>query len=380
MISSRASMSNTAALDPFPPETVLVTGFPGFAARRFAATIANRSETERLFLLADEKAAPQTREFCATLPNEIDAKVLLGDVRDLDLGLSGDEHRALVSQLTTVHHIAGLENLDVDKQTAHRLNVNGTRRVLDLAAECRRLRRMCHWSSVSVSGKRKGVVMEDELDVGQLFHNVYEETRFLGESLAEEAKAHLPVTILRPGNIIGDSTTGEMHHPSGHHLMEWIVTNALKLNAPMRGRGTAPLHVVPIDFVVAAAHQLSMDSAAAGRTFHIVDPCPLSAKRVFELVSHHADATRRGFIPAGIARTVLRTPGLERLARMPLTFLDSLDRQVFYNCRHTLELLERTDIRCPAFDRYVDQLIRFVKKQSVPPAAPLEESQPNAFP
>ena len=98
------------------------------------------------------------------------------------------------------------------------------------------------------------------------------------------------------------------------------------------------------------------------RAMYNADPNPLPARRVYELVAEHA-RTRppRGFIPGRLARTLLRTPGIEKLARGPLAFLDSFDHQVFYNQRTTQELLEGTGLRCPSFEKYVANLVKYVQ-------------------
>ena len=70
----------------------------------------------------------------------------------------------------------------------------------------------------------------------------------------------------------------------------------------------------------------------------------------------------RGSIPSGIARALLRTPGLAKMARAPLAFLDAFNHMAFYNCRNTLEDLRATGIHCPSFDRYVDNLIGYVRE------------------
>jgi thioester reductase-like protein len=214
-----------------------------------------------------------------------------------------------------------------------------------------------------VSGKRRGVVLEEELDHGQPFHNFYEETKFEAEKLAQAAQRRLPMTILRPGLIVGDSRTGEIDKLDGpYYLVVLIATNSLQLRVPLPGRGTAPLHLVPIDYVIDAGYQLGLDEQAAGHTFHLTDPNPLPARRVYELVAERSRGKlARGFLPAGLTRTLLRAPGIERLARAPLSFLESFDRQCFYNSRHAAALLEPAGIRCPPFDSYVDNLVQFVR-------------------
>lgn len=345
-------------------ERILITGFPAFTARRMIAKLLTSDPTADVRVLARDKFAGEARDFLGRVPGGDRARVVVGDVCDMDLGLASAEYHALSADLTTIHHLAGIYYQGVDPATARRVNVSGTRGIVELARDCGRLRRLVHWSTASVSGKRRGVVLEDELDEGQGFHNAYEETKFDAERIAREAMRHLPVTVLRPGVIVGDSRTGEIDKFDGpYYLVVLIATNALQVHLPLPGRGTAPMHVVPIDFVIDAAYALSVDPRAAGRTFHLTDPNPLSARRVYELVAEHSNtAAPRGFIPGRLVRNLLRTPGIERLARGPLSFLDSFDHQVFYNTRALQELLAGTGIACPPFDSYVTELVRYVRE------------------
>jgi thioester reductase-like protein len=347
------------------PEVVLVTGFPSFTARRMALEILARDGEARVFLLARAKFADQARELAAALPPDQAARleVVEGDVCDMDLGLSGREYATLAGEITSIQHMAGIYYMGVDRATARRVNVDGTRGVLELAGDASRLRRVCHWSTAAVSGRRKGVVLEEELDEGQSFHNFYEETKFEAEKLARAAQRHLPITILRPGIIVGDSATGEIDKLDGpYYLIVLVSTNVLQMRVPLPGRGTAPLHLVPIDFVIRAGYQLSRDERAAGKTFHLTDPNPLPGRRVYQLVAELSQGKlSRGFLPASLARTLLRTPGLDRLTRAPLSVFESFDRQCFYNCRGAMALLKGTGIECPPFDRYAENLVQFVR-------------------
>ena len=345
-------------------ERILVTGFPAFTARRMIAKLLAEDATADVRVLARDKFAAEAKDFLARVPGGERARVVVGDVCDMDLGLASAEYHALTADLTTIHHLAGIYYQGVDPSTARRVNVSGTRGVVELARDCGRLRRLVHWSTASVSGKRRGVILEDELDEGQGFHNAYEETKFDAERIAREAMRHLPVTVLRPGVIVGDSRTGEIDKFDGpYYLVVLIATNALQVHLPLPGRGTAPMHVAPIDFVIDAAYALSIDPRAAGKTFHLTDPNPLPARRIYELVAEHSNtAAPRGFIPGRLVRNLLRTPGIERLARGPLSFLDSFDHQVFYNSRATQELLAGTGIACPPFDTYVAALVKYVRE------------------
>jgi thioester reductase-like protein len=352
--------------DPRPDERVLVTGYPAFTAVRMIRRLLAADDTTRVIVLARDKFAAEARELLDSLPDDQSARaeIVRGDVCNMDLGLSGSEYRRLTEELTTIHHLAGIYYMGVDKATAHKVNVEGTRGVIDLAGDSVRLRRLCHWSTAAVSGKRRGVIMEDDLDAGQSFHNFYEETKFQAELLARAAQRHLPVTVFRPSIIVGDSQTGEIDKFDGpYYLMVLMVTNSLQVHLPLPGRGVAPMHLVPIDFVIDAGYRLGIDARAAGRTFHLTDPNPLPARRLYELVAERSSTKPpRGVIPRGLARALLKTPGLEKLARAPLAFLESFDQQVYYNSMNAAELLNEAEIFCPPLPSYLDALVHYVRE------------------
>jgi len=187
----------------------------------------------------------------------------------------------------------------------------------------------------------------------------------------------LPITILRPSIIVGDSRTGEIDKLDGpYYLMVLIATNASGLRLPMLGRGDSPLHLVPIDYVIDAAWHVVRRDGAAGKTFHIVDPAPLTARQVFEGVAEHAQTEKpRGHIPRPLARAVLRTPGLARLGKGPLAFVDVLDHAVHYDQTNTAQALAGSTLRCPSLAEYLPVLVRFVLDvtRTAPPVRDAED-------
>ncbi len=364
----------------------LVTGFPSYTAQRLARRLLEKHPEERLYLLTRDKFLEAAARFLETLgAARTRVKILEGDVCDMDLGLGGGEYKALAAEVTAIHHTAAVYYLGAKRELVERVNIDGTRTVLELAGDCNNLRRMVHWSSAQVSGARSGVILEEELDCGQRFRNVYEETKFKAELLAREAQRRIPITILRPGIIVGDSQTGEIDRFDGpYYLLVLIVSSPVNVSLPLPGRGNAPLNLVPIDFVVDAAVALADDPRAAGGTFHLTDPCPFSARAVYEIAALRADRKApRGVIPTGLARALLRAPGLERLARAPLAFLEAFNHLALYNCRHTLALLDgtpdRPSIRCPPFDLYVDNLVRYLREVQAQKRQRLEEEAFDPF-
>ncbi|GAB4524703.1 MAG: SDR family oxidoreductase [Haliangiales bacterium] len=345
--------------------TTLITGFPAYLSQRMARAAVAAGPAARVLLLCQDDATAAATAFLDTLPesHRERVQVVLGEVGAMDLGMSGVDYRQVTAETTIIHHITGADALSADAGTLRRLHLHGAHNLIELATACTRLRRMCHFSSAQVAGKRTGVVLEEELDEGQSFRNIYEEIQCAAEKRIRAAMARLPITVLRPSVIVGDSQTGEIDRFDGpYYLMSLIMRNATQVNLPLPGRGTAPLHLVPIDYVIAAAEALSHDGRAAGGTFHLVDPNPLSARRVYELVAEHAHTAQpRGSIPTGLARTLMRAPGIERLARAPRAFMDAFDHQVFYNSRRAHERLAPAGVFCPPFDSYVGPLLRYLE-------------------
>ena len=362
-------------------DIALVTGFPAFTAKRMIKKLLAPKddpvaggrpkgprateppeELSKLYVLAQPKFAADAQRLLDTIPGHERAEVLVGDVCDMDLGLSSVEYHALSNELTWIHHLAGIYFMGVDDAMARRVNVTGTRTMLELARDCGRLERVVHWSTAMLSGDRKGTFYEEDLEAGQRFHNAYERTKYEAEKLVRAAMRRLPITVLRPGIIVGDSKTGEIDKLDGpYYLMVLIATNSSGLRLPLLGRGDAPLHLVPIDYVIDAAYHVGRHEGSAGKTFHIVDPAPLTARQVFDGVAEHANTEKpRGHIPRQIARAVLRTPGLSRLGRGPLAFVDVLDHAVHYDQTNTAHALAGTPLHCPPLADYLGVLVEHV--------------------
>jgi len=348
------------------PETYFVTGFPGFIGKRLVEYIVRKEPEAHVYALVQPKHLKEAQQVAASLQGAgATLELLTGDVVDMHLGLSGDEYQRLCEQVTHIYHLAAVFYLGVPKETAWRINVDGTRNVLELARDCEHLARLNHFSTCHVSGDRLGVIAEDELECGQGFRNVYEETKFQAERLLQRASSSLPITIFRPCSVVGDSRTGEIDRFEGpYYLGILMVTSPLVMPMPLPGNGVAPLNVVPVDYVVEAVWALSHDPRAEGRTFHLVDPNPMSARRVYEMIAEKANKRLPRFnLSARAADVMMRLPLLEKLARPQRAALSYVNHLAIYNCHNTLELLDGTGVRCPPLSLYLDQLVAYVREQ-----------------
>ncbi len=349
-------------------DVVLVTGFPAryLAVRVVEKVLADAPRAEVRCVVPEEEMARALAAIDA-LPEASRSRVRLleGRPSSMDMGLSGAEYRALAAEVRIIHHCGGVAHVSVAKKVAEQENVGGMREVLELASTAPDLERVVHWSSATVSGARRGYVLEDELSDHHGFHNDLERTLLAAERLLRRAGERVPFVVLRPSTVVGDSVTGEIDTFEGPYLLVLLMLGAPgELRLPMPGRGDTPMNLVPIDYVVEAGMHIARHPKALGRTFHVVDPDPLTARRVIELI---ADATGRpvprAFVPGQVTTTLLRTPGLSQFSHVPRAFLDQLRTEVVYDDRNAKELLANSGIRCPAFEDYVEVLVRYVRGQ-----------------
>lgn len=349
-------------------DVVLLTGYPSLVARAACAEVLASDPSARVVAVVRGKFAADAEAARAELPPGQRERVrfLEGDAASIDLGLSGAEFKGLVREVTRIHHSAEVTYLGVDRKTAERLNVDGAAEILEFASACDGLEALVFHSTAHVSGDRRGAVYEDDLAAGQSFRTVVEETKARAEKMMRAAMDRLPIVVVRPATIVGDSRTGEVDRFDGPYLgVLLVVTSPPDLALPLPGRGDQPLNLVPIDWVARAAVALGRDPAARGRTFHLVDPNPLPARRVFELVAR-AGGRRgpRGSIPANLAKALLRAPGLERIAQSPRAFLETLTTAVVYDARHADERLAALGVPpCPPLESYIDRLVEFVQER-----------------
>lgn len=349
-------------------ETVVVTGLPTLLARRIVQRVVEAPHSQVVGVVRT-KFLEAARAFVDELPGDARKRVTLleGDAASMDLGLSGAEFRKLAADVDLVHHAAQVTYFGVDERTAEAVNVRATKEALELARAASHLRAFVHHSTAYVSGDRRGLVLESELDRGQRPRNVVEETKLRAEKIVQRAARDLPTIVLRPTTVIGDSKTGEVDRLDGPYLLVLLLlTSPAELGFPLPTQGDALLHLVPIDFVADAAVAIGRDPRAVGRTFHLCDPAPLTVKKTFELVARAAGRRLpRGFIPANLTKALLRTPGLERFVKSPRAFLDQLATPVQYSTRNTEAILDGAEIAAPPFESYVETMVGYVRERVV---------------
>jgi nucleoside-diphosphate-sugar epimerase len=348
--------------------TILMTGFPGFLGGLLLPRLLAGTDDSavcvvqpRYAALAEQRLDRIVQEHSA-LAGRI--RLVPGDITQPRLGL--EEPSALVADVTEVWHLAAVYDLAVTRDLGMRVNVEGTRYVLDLAADCPGLERFQYFSTCYVSGRYAGPFIEDDLEVGAPFNNYYEETKHLAEAEVRSRMAQgLPTTIYRPSIVLGDSRTGETQKYDGLYFAIQLLLRQPRVAAlPVFGDPTAyRANVVPCDFVIEAVAHLARLPGSLGRTYHLADPHPLTVDEWYDAL---AAATGRRVVRVPMPRhltreAVARVPGASSLLGLPPQLLDYFVHPTHYLTDQARADLAGTDIACPPFTSYADAVVGFMR-------------------
>ena len=202
-------------------------------------------------------------------------EIVSGDLCRPGLGLA--DARQMLAGVSAIWHSAAYTGFDEgSRQINYDTNVLGTMNVLALAEELHLP--LVYISTAYVSGKRQGLIREDELNLGQAFHNPYEWTKCQAETLVHQwaQRTGLKAIILRPSIILGDSITGRIvHFNTVYHLMRLFDSSVVTRGDGVRvlGRADATKNMLPVDYFARAAWHI-VERGEPG-TYHLTNPSPM---------------------------------------------------------------------------------------------------------
>ena len=268
---------------------LLLTGATGFVGRELLRRLLERDDRNvHALVRADDDEAAAER-----LPRHERLQVWAADLERPGLGLDAARTDALAERTSTLIHCAASVSFSLGLAESRRVNVEGTARVAELAERCAArggLDRLTYVSTAYVAGSHKGDFGEDDLDVGQGFRNPYERSKFEAERLLRDRFAHLPLQVLRPSIVVGDSRTGWTS--SFNVLYPPLKAFGRGAIRALPARRSSPVDVVPVDYVADSAEQLSREGPDG--TFHLVaGRNATTVGRLMELASRGSIGPRR---------------------------------------------------------------------------------------
>ena len=353
---------------------VFITGYPGFLGSKVVELLLHENKEEinspvTIKVLVQPSFVNAAQKAISELPKTDQGQISIveGDICEKQLGLDDHAYRSLTNEINEIFHMAALYRLDAEEYLSKKVNVIGTQNMISFALDLKEIRVFNHISSIVVSGKRTGVVFEDELEHDMGFHNHYDKTKHLSEVVVKNYMDRLPIIVFRPAVIVGDSKTGAIPKIDGPYF---IIRTFLKLQklpsflVPVLGDYSyTPFHMAPVDFVAKAMTYLSAQPDAIGKTFHLVDKHPLTINEFFTLIHEK--------IWGGQNPRVLPEWVMKRFDKIPARLVNALgvsknsiaylNQVPMYDTKNTDELLKGSDISCPSVYDYIDHMIDFVR-------------------
>jgi thioester reductase-like protein len=361
-----------------PGGATLITGATGFLGREILVRLAARSRRPIYALVRAGDDAAAERRLAAALrerggPERRVGRVIAvaADIEAPGLGLAPRRYERLRAAVTDIVHAAASVSFTLPVPEARAVNVEGTRRLVDLAEECHAgagLRRFTHVSTAYVAGDHDGRFGEEDLEVGQEFHNSYEQTKFEAERLVRARRQRLPIQILRPSIVVGEQRSGwtgsfnVLYAPLGLYARGALPAIPARLSAPV--------DVVPVDFVADAVMELFRGPAEDNRTYHLV--AGQEATTVGELIDLAARTLGRprplALPPAIFARLArpllggLRREAARRVLDRAEVFFPYFSGRVSYANERTLRRLRTAGIEPPPVESYFERLVDYAQR------------------
>lgn len=334
--------------------TLFFTGYPGFLGSELLPRLLRRAPVANAVCLVQPKFANLARERAKPLGDRV--RIIEGDITS--------SIEAAPDDITEIWHLAAIYDLSVKRDLGIRVNVDGTRHMLDFAQRCRALQRFHYISTCYVSGNLPGVFREDDLERGQSFNNYYEETKYLAE-VEVRKRRDVPWTIYRPAVIVGDGTTGATQKFDGpYFVMQWLERQPRIAVLPVVGRPSRyTFNVVPRDFMVNAIEYVSGRNHIVHKCYQLADPAPLTVDETINVI---ARAIGRRVLRIPLTKefakfSIEHIPGVLRLLRIPSTAVDYFVHPTTYDTANADAALSGSGIFVHRLADYAANLVAFAR-------------------
>jgi nucleoside-diphosphate-sugar epimerase len=242
---------------------VVITGGDGYLGREVALRYLCSTDLEVVLAVRASHAAELAAKRASLGP-------LAGRVRPVAADLAGDDPLAGVDRRAVSHlvHAGAVTRFNVDRETARRVNLEGTVKVLEFAERCPRLERVSVLSTLYSGGLRPGPLPESPIDADCAFANHYEWSKHEAERAVVERFGALPWQLVRVATVISHDERGVVEQFNAfHNTLKLYYYGMLSL---LPGDPCTPLYFVTGRFAADAV--VSLATAAEGGVFHVSHP------------------------------------------------------------------------------------------------------------
>ena len=195
-------------------ETVLITGANGFIGSHLSCELVKRGFLVYGVHRSQKSKNPEYNKYV----EEGKIKVFLGDVSNFDT--------SVLPKVDYIYHIAGKVSVWGKKEEFLKINLGGTKNLLEYAKSCN-VKCFTYLSSVAVYGFY-GYKLIDENGEKKPFNNPYSISKLETENFVKEygKNNNIPFVIIRPGNVYGEYDYTSSHEIYGRVKKEKMMISA----------------------------------------------------------------------------------------------------------------------------------------------------------
>ena len=341
-----------------PAGRVLVTGATGFIGRAVLRRLLAGSDLVTALARAQggRSAATRVGSAVGAAGRLANLEVVEGDLAEPEAGLSRATRGRLRDSVTTVINCAGETVFFPEYLDRFRAgHVEGPTSLLDWLAGGR-LVTWAHLSTAWVCGRRTGVALESEGDVGQEFHNPYERVKLEAETAMRAAglRQNIDVRIFRPSAVVGRGPATFGGAPSTLlfrfiRMAAALAHHAAGASMPLRIEAAprACFNVVPLGYVARSIVRLTRCRQSTRQTFHLVVSEAPRQQSMLDMITEHLGVR----VFTLVDRRTAALPNLSALERRLRTILgryrDYLNHEVRFDDTHARRALARHGVGPP---------------------------------
>lgn len=345
------------------------TGFPGFISNQLIRELKRQDRSfDKLVavVLPSEwhKAVKERLKILNELQlDENQFTLIEGDITKPGLNISKKVSGFKKEDITHFFHLAAIYDLAVPKNIAYLVNVDGTRNVNEYVLSLPNLKRYTYFSTAYVAGRREGKLYEHELIRPDQFKNYYEETKYEAEILVRKIMDQVPVTVIRPGIVKGNTLTGETTKFDGpYFILNFLDRMKFLPFIPNITKSTCVINLVPIDYIIRATTYLTLSPKGVGKTYHLTDPKPYTVTDIYKMFMKGYNGKRPiGYLPFGMTKMALSIKPIRKFLGVEVESLDYFTWKGDFDCTQAQADLAEGDIRCPDFKEGVTPMVEYYR-------------------